>query len=159
MSTGSNLVGDGYLRTEGLEPVSLETALSGSDLIFLLAGGTTQNEGGLNRALLGTIRPDASVILASRAEIVDFDAFLELAAQGAFRAAVDVYTDEPMPVDSAWRKVPNVLFSHHLAGAIMPSYARIHEMMLDDSARVLKGLPPLRMQRAEPRLAALMRSR
>jgi len=150
---------DGYLRTEGLEPVSLEHALAGSDVIFLLAGVTTQNEGGLNRALLQTIRPDASVILASRAEIVEFDAFLDLAAQGAFRAAVDVYPEEPVPSDSAWRQVPNVLFSHHLAGGITASYARIREMMLDDVAQVLKGLPPLRMQRAEPRLAALMRSR
>lgn len=150
---------DGYLQTEGLVPVSLEQALSGSDVIFLLAGVTTQNEGGMNRALLGTIRPDASVILASRAEIVDFDAFLDLASHGAFRAAVDVYPDEPVAADSVWRKAPNILFSHHLAGGITPSYARIREMMLDDVAQVLKGLPPLRMQRAEPRLAALMRSR
>jgi phosphoglycerate dehydrogenase-like enzyme len=150
---------DGYMLAEGLEPVSLEHALSGSDVIFLLAGVTTQNEGGLDRARLETIRSDASVILASRAEIVEFDAFLDLAAKGAFRAAVDVYPEEPVPADSAWRKVPNVLFSHHLAGGIGPSYGRIRDMMLDDVAQVLKGLPPLRMQRAEPRLAALMRSR
>lgn len=150
---------DGYLRTEGLEPVSLEAALSQADVIFLLAGVTTQNEGGLDRARLETIRPDASVVLASRAEIVDFDAFLDLAGRGAFRAAVDVYPQEPVPVESPWRRTPNVLFSHHLAGGIAASYVRIREMMLDDVGQVLKGLPPLRMQRAEPRLAALMRSR
>lgn len=150
---------DGYLRTEGLEPVTLADALSDADVLFLLAGVTTQNEGGLNRALLQTIRTDASVILASRAEIVDFEAFLDLAARGAFRAAVDVYPEEPVPAESGWRRVPNVLFSHHLAGGIQASYARIREMMLDDVAQILKGLPPLRMQRAEPRLAAQMRSR
>ncbi len=31
--------------------------------------------------------------------------------------------------------------------------------MLDDIGQILKGLPPLRMQRAEPTLAAKMRSR
>lgn len=150
---------DGYLRTQGAEPVDLDTLLSQSDVLFLLAGVTTENEDGLTRARLETIREDATVILASRAEIVDFDAFLALAAEGRFRAAVDVFPEEPVPADHAIRQTPNVLFSHHLAGGVEASYARIREMMVDDIAQVLKGLPPLRMQRAEPRLAGLMRSR
>jgi hypothetical protein len=31
--------------------------------------------------------------------------------------------------------------------------------MLDDISQILRGMPPLRMQKAEPRLAAKMRSR
>lgn len=150
---------DGYLSAEGMTPVSLEEVLAESDVLFLLAGVTTENEGGLTRDRLETIRGDATVILASRAEIVEFEAFLELAGEGRFRAAVDVFPEEPVPVDHAWRQTPGVLFSHHLAGGIRASYARIRDAMLDDVAQVLKGLPPLRMQRAEPRLAGLMRSR
>jgi len=88
---------DGYLRAEGMAPVSLDTALAQADVLFLLAGVTTENEGGLTRARLETIRPDAAVILASRAEIVDFAAFLALAGAGRFRAAVDVFPEEPVP--------------------------------------------------------------
>jgi len=150
---------DGYLRAEGLEPVSLETALGGADVVFLLAGVTAQNEGFLGRTLLETIREDATVVLASRAEIVEFSDFLNLAGAGAFRAAVDVYPEEPVPADSAIRSTPNVLFSAHLAGGLHASYARIREAMLDDIGQILKGLPPLRMQKADPKLAAQMRSR
>ena len=150
---------EGYLRAEGLEPVSLETALSGSDVLFLLAGVTDENEGALDRSRLGTVRPDASVILASRAEIVDFDAFVDLASQGAFRAAIDVFPEEPVPSDASLRSAPDILFSAHLAGGLEASYARIRAMMLDDIAQILRGLPPGRMQRAEPALAARMRSR
>lgn len=150
---------DGFLRAEGLRPVTLDTALSGSDVLFLLAGVTTENERGLTRDRLETVRKDASVLLASRAEIVDFEAFLDLAAAGRFRAAVDVFPEEPVPAGHRWRQVPGVLFSHHLAGGMAASYARIREMMVDDIAQVLRGLPPLRMQRADPRLAGLMRSR
>ena len=32
-------------------------------------------------------------------------------------------------------------------------------MMLDDIGQILKGFPPLRMQKADPKLAAKMRSR
>ena len=150
---------DGYLASEGLEPVSLDAALSRSDVIYLLAGVTADNEGFLDKKKLSLIRHDACVVLASRAEIVDFDDFLALAATGAFRAAVDVFPEEPVPAGHAWRETPNVLFSAHLAGGLRASYARIRDMMLDDIGQILKGLPPLRMQKADPQLASKMRSR
>ncbi len=149
----------GYLNKEGLIPASLEEILAKSKFLFLLAGVTTENEGFLGRTLLESIPADATVVLASRAEIVDFEAFVELAGQGRFRAAIDVFPEEPVSKDDPVRKTPHILFSSHLAGGIRASYARIQEMMLDDIGQILKGLPPLRMQRAEPTLAAKMRSR
>ncbi|OUS06600.1 hypothetical protein A9Q96_09215 [Rhodobacterales bacterium 52_120_T64] len=150
---------EGYLRAEDLEPVSLERAISGSDVLFLLAGVTSENEGFLNRSLLETIRKGSSVVLASRAEIVDFDAFLDLVGNGEFRAAIDIFPEEPVPADSPSRATRNALFSAHLAGGLNASYARIRETMLDDIGQILKGLPPLRMQKADPKLATKMRSR
>ena len=149
----------GYLSKEGLIPVSLEEILAKSKFLFLLAGVTTENEGFLGKALLEFIPIDATVVLASRSEIVDFEAFIELAGQGRFRAAIDVFPEEPVSKDDLVRKTSHVLFSSHLAGGIRDSYARIQEMMLDDIKQILQGLPPLRMQRAEPNLAAKMRSR
>jgi phosphoglycerate dehydrogenase-like enzyme len=150
---------DGYLTSEGLVPLPLDDALTQSDVVFLLAGVTSENEGFLDRTKLGLIKRDACVVLASRAEIVDFDDFLAMAGEGAFRAAVDVFPEEPVPAGHAWRDTPNVLFSAHLAGGLHASYARIREMMLDDIGQILKGLPPLRMQKADPQFAAKMRSR
>jgi len=152
-------ISDSYLRSQGLMPASLEETLSSCQFLFLLAGVTSDNEEFLNRNKLLSISRDASVILASRAEIVEFDAFLELAGQGHFRAAVDVYPEEPVPVDSPARNTPNVLFTSHLAGGLTPSYRRIREMMLDDIGQILKGLPPHWMQPADPHRAAQMRSR
>ena len=149
----------GYLSKEGLIPASLEEILVESKFLFLLAGVTTENEGFLGRALLESILADATVVLASRAEIVDFEAFVELVGQGRFRAAIDVFPEEPVLKDDPVRKTPHILFSSHLAGGIRASYTRIQEMMLEDIAQILKGLPPLRMQRAEPTLAVKMRSR
>ena len=162
--TGQLLVYDpwlspGYLRANNVEPVSLETALAEAQILFLLAGVTSENEGFLDADKLKQIRRDAAVILASRAEIVDFEAFVELASQGAFRLAIDVYPDEPVKGDSPWRNAANIQFSAHLAGGIEASYARIREMMLDDIGQILKGLPPQRMQAADPALSAKMRSR
>ena len=43
---------NGYLRSEGLEPTDLDDAVSQSDVLFLLAGVTTENQGFLNRLSL-----------------------------------------------------------------------------------------------------------
>jgi len=150
---------DRYLELEGLKPAALDTLLETSDVIFVLAGVTSENEGFLDRGKLEKIAPDASVVLASRAEVVEFGAFLDLAGQGKFRAAVDVFPEEPVASDAAFRATPNVLFTAHLAGGLEASYARIRDMMMDDIRQILKGLPPLRMQKAEPRQAAMARSR
>ena len=152
-------VEDRDLGHHGISPASLEHILSSSRFLFLLAGATTENEGFLDRGRLSSIRQDATVVLASRAEIVDFDAFLELAGQGRFRAAVDVFPEEPVTADSPVRKTPKVQFTSHLAGGMWESYRRICDMMVEDVRNILAGRPPTRMQRADPELAPKMRSR
>ena len=152
-------VSSGYLATLGTEAATLDAVLSQSRFLFVLAGVTTENEGFLDRARLSQVPHDAAVILASRAEVADFDALLEMGQAGRFRLAVDVFPEEPVPAEAPMRALDNVLFSSHRAGGIWDSYARIREMMLDDIGQILAGHPPLRLQRAEPRQAAAMRSR
>lgn len=150
---------DGYLTSQGIEPSPLNELLKQAQVIFILAGVTTENEGFLDRAKLELISPDASVVLASRAEVVEFDAFIKMATEKRFRAAVDVYPIEPVAVDNPIRGAEHILFTSHLAGALHASYARIREAMIDDIGQILVGFPPLRMQQAIPRLAAISSSR
>ncbi len=148
-----------YLESVGVAAAPLDAVLAESRFLFILAGVTIENEGFLDRSKLALVAEDAAVVLASRAEVVEFDAFCELAQAGRFRAAVDVYPEEPVPAEAGFRAFDRILFTPHYAGGIWDSYARIRDMMLDDIAQILAGHPPLRMQRAEPRQAAIMRSR
>ncbi|MCP4379824.1 MAG: hydroxyacid dehydrogenase [Hyphomicrobiales bacterium] len=148
-----------YLQSEGVTPLELDDLLSTSRFLFILAGVTVENEGFVDRARLEQVPEDAAVILASRAEVTDFDALIDLASQGRFRAAIDVFPEEPVPADAPFRSAPNILFTAHLAGGLHFSYAGIRDMMMDDIRQILAGRAPLRMQRAEPLQAALMRSR
>ena len=95
----------------------------------------------------------------SRSEVVDFDGFVDLAEAGRFRAAIDVYPEEPVAADHRLRDSQSILLSAHRAGGIWPSYGRISEMMMDDIRQILAGHPPMRLQRAEARQAPMMRSR
>ncbi|MGI9509090.1 MAG: NAD(P)-dependent oxidoreductase, partial [Geminicoccaceae bacterium] len=69
---------DFFLQKEGVIAADLDTVLQRSRYLFILAGVTSENEGFLDQAKLSAIQQDASVILISRAEIVDFSALLEL---------------------------------------------------------------------------------
>ncbi len=148
-----------YLEAEGVVPAPLDEVLTTSRFLFLLAGVSTDNEGFLNAGKLDRIKKDACVILGSRAEIVDFDALIQRAEARAFRLAVDVYPEEPVPSTASIRKAQQPLLSAHRAGGIPDTYERIATWMAEDIEQILRGLPPLRLQRAEPTLAAKMRSR
>lgn len=150
---------NGYLAQEGYRAASLDKVLRESQYLFLLAGVHKENDGFLSRAMLESIRKDACVVLASRAEIVDFDAFLDLAESGYFRAAIDVYPQEPVEKSSLMRNRRSIIFSSHLAGGMRASYQRIANSLVDEIPQILSDLPPLLLQRAEPRLASLQTSR
>lgn len=141
---------DGLVRDLGAEPASLEQVLAEPRVIFALAGVTAENQGWLDRRKLQTIRSDAIFLLLSRAGIVDFDAFVELVAQGRFRAATDVFPVEPAPPDLPARTVDGLLLSSHRAGGLPSALAAIGELVVDDLGLILSGLPPQRLQAARP---------
>ena len=108
---------------------------------------------------LKLIKKNSSVVLVSRAEVVDFDEFIELAENEYFRAAIDVYPVEPVPVDSTFRKKSNILFTSHVAGALDYSYKNIRDMMMNDIKKILNGMPPIHLQHADPDKAIMRRDR
>jgi phosphoglycerate dehydrogenase-like enzyme len=141
---------DTLVRELGAEPADLATALSVPRIIFVLAGVTDENRGLLDRERLSAIRGDACLVLASRAGIVDFDALLDLVEAGRFRAATDVFPDEPAPGDARARRVEGLLLSAHRAGGLPDTLAGIGQMVVDDLGLILRGLPPQRLQAARP---------
>ena len=139
---------DGLVRELGAEPVSLEVVLREPRVIFALAGVTEENRGLLSRERLQTIRTDAIFLLLSRAGLVDFDALLDLVEAGRFRAATDVFPEEPAPLDARARRIEALLLSPHRAGALPSTLAAIGELVVDDLDLILRGLPPQRLQSA-----------
>lgn len=148
---------EGVLRDELTEPTSLQILLSTSQVIFILAGVTSENAGFLGRQELELIAPDSLVVLASRAGVIDFEAFVALADRGRFRAATDVFPREPLPADSPIRR-SRLLLSPHRAGGMPAAMRMIGEMVLDDLGLILRGLPPVRLQPARRETVAKLRS-
>ncbi len=144
---------DVSLREERVEPIELERLLGTSQVIFVLATPTTENQAMLSRDLLELIRPGSVLVLVSRAHVVDFEALTELVLAGRFRAAIDVFPAEPLEPDHPIRDAPGAVLSPHRAGLVAEALRDIGRRVVDDLEALVRGLPPRRLQAAEPELA------
>ncbi len=88
---------DAVLRSEGVQPASLDEVLRTSSFVFVLATITPDSVGLLDAHALDLLPGGARLVLASRAPIIDFDALLDRVAAGRLHAAIDVWPDEPVP--------------------------------------------------------------
>ena len=141
-----------YLASQGVTPVDLNTLLENSKTIFVLAIPSAENKALLDRERLACIQQDAVFVLISRSHVVDFEALTEMVMAGRFRAAIDVFPQEPLPFDHPIRQAPNVILSAHLAGSVPKELRTIGRMVVNDIEALLAGLPPLDMQVAQPEI-------
>ena len=143
---------DRYLTRMGVRPAALETLLEQSRVIFVLAIPSHENRALLDRARLELIQRDAVLALISRAHVVDFDALTELLYAGRFKAAIDVFPEEPVPADHPIRQAPGAVLSAHRAGTVREDMWELGRIAVNDLEALLQGLPPREMQSADPAL-------
>lgn len=141
-----------YLTTQGVEPVDLKTLLSESKVIYVLAIPSKENQALLGREELKLIQKGALLVLISRSHLVDFDALTEMLYEGRFRAAIDVFPNEPLPPDHPIRMAPGTVLSAHRAGGVAGGYPEIGRFVANDLEAILAGLPPQQMQNAAPEI-------
>jgi len=140
-------------------PASLDACFVRARVVFILAANTSENTGQIGQRLFGSMQKGSVVILASRAEIVNFPELLAAAASGHIRAGIDVWPEEPVPPDEPGRGTPNTLIQAHRAGSVPEIQPLIGEMVADDLEAILSGLPPQRCQRAVPETVGRLRSK
>ena len=139
-------ISDEILLSRGIVPASLETIMAAARVIFILAAPTVSNHGLISRRLLRMLTPDQTLVLLSRARLVDFDALVELVAQRRFRVAIDVYPDEPLDPDHPVRALDWAVLAPHLAGAMPAALLEIGRMVVADLQALARGRRPTAMQ-------------
>ena len=147
------------LRDHGVEPASLDTVLSASDFVFVVASVTSENQGFLDAGAFAKMRAGAAFILLSRASVVDFDGLMAAVERGHIVAASDVYPEEPLPLHHPVRRLKGFLRSAHRAGALDSAFKRMGDMVLEDMDLMDRDLPPMRGKRAERETVSRMRSK
>jgi phosphoglycerate dehydrogenase-like enzyme len=146
---------ESYLRGQGVEPVGLDPLLSSSRVIFVLATPTSSNRALLTGDKLDLISGDAVLVLLSRAHVVDFDALTVRLTGGRFRAAIDVFPEEPIEDDHPIRRASHAVLSSHRAGAIGEALHGVGRLVADDLEALCSGRVPQLMQLAQPEVIRL----
>lgn len=97
-------------------PVSLETLLSGSDVVSLHIPSTSETYHLINRETIAMMKDGAYLVNTSRGALVDEDALREALAAGKLAgAALDVYEREPVTKDLVLSSLDNILLAPHVA--------------------------------------------
>ena len=146
------------IRSFDCTPASLDEVLKTSRIVFVFASVTTENQGFLGKREFELMSPGTCFLLMSRAAVVDFPEFLSQVRSGRLRAATDVFPVEPVAKDDPLRQVENLLLSAHRTGGMPEALYQIGRMTVADAELILKGLPPVMCRRADPAIAARLRS-
>jgi len=108
------------VANQSVEFVSLEKLLAESDFVSLHAALTPATRGMIGEAQLRQMKRTAYLINTGRGALLDEAALVHALKENWIAgAALDVFTAEPLPADSALRSAPNLLLSPHQS-----SYAR-----------------------------------
>lgn len=148
-----------FIASYHCQAASLDEVLTTSQVVFVVAGVTSQNQGFLGRDAFLSMRPGASLVLVSRAGVVDFDAMLDVAQTGHIRVATDVFPVEPLPLTHRARQGDYLLLSPHQAGAMDEALSNIGVLVTSDAELIAQGLPPCLCKVAQPETVAMFRSK
>ncbi len=88
------------------------------------------------------MRRHALLINTSRAAIIEADALRTALREGWIAGAgLDVFEEEPLPPDSPWRALPNLLATPHLGYVTERNYRTYFSEIVEDIGAFLDGAP------------------
>lgn len=150
---------DTLIHAIGAKPVDLNSILSNSDVIFIVAAATDKNQGALGKAEFARMTKGTSVILLSRASVVNFDAMIHAVQSEHIRVATDVFPIEPVATDDPLRQLSGMVLSAHRAGATDAAFKQMGHIVLEDMNLIDQGLAPKLCKRAERETVRRFRSK
>jgi len=128
---------------DGARLVELGELLSQSDFVSVCAPLTPETRHLIGTAELASMKPGAILINTARGPLVDEAALVEALRSGRIAAAgLDVFEEEPLPVDSPLLGLPNVVLTPHTAGMSEASVRRVKTEVGQAAAAVLNGRWP-----------------
>ena len=144
---------------QGMDPISLVKMFDTCEIIYVLAAITKNNQSLIDKNLLNKLKKNSCLILMSRAAVMNFKDFHTRVKKGDIFAALDVFPIEPVNKKDPIRKLKNVLFSAHRAGALNTTFTEMGDIVYEDMMLINKNLPPRLCKRAERETVHLLRSK
>ncbi len=121
----------------GVRKVALEPLMRECPIVTLQAPATSETYRMIGAQQLSWLVDGAIFINTARAHLVDETALLAELRTGRISAALDVFDQEPLPDDSPFRGLDNLIITPHIAAVTRQAYKRQGEITVDEVASYL----------------------
>lgn len=122
---------------------SLDDLLAESDVVSVHLPMIPETVDFIGEAQLSRMKPGALLINISRAPMVNRAALESALRRGHLGGAgMDVFWEEPAPLDDPLLAMPNVVVTPHIAGDTRETERRLAELTAENVRRVARGEPP-----------------
>jgi phosphoglycerate dehydrogenase-like enzyme len=120
----------------------LNVALPRADFIVLAAPLTAATRHIINVECIARMKATAYLVNVSRGPLIDDAALISALKEGRIAgAALDVFVEEPLPADSPYWDLPNVIITPHTAAVTTKLWERHYALIADNLRRYLAGGP------------------
>lgn len=125
-----------------LAPDGLHEALGRADHVLDALPLTSGTYRLFDERAFAAMRPSARFYNVGRGGTVDEAALIAALGGGTLAgAALDVFDQEPLPADSPWWRVPNVIVSPHVCGDVAGWEEQVVNVFVDNTRRFAAGEP------------------
>ena len=125
-------------------PYSFDELLRMSDIVSLHVPLTPETKGLMNATALAQMKPGSIFINTARGGLVDESALIAALQSDHLRAAgLDVFADEPIPMDSPLLTLDNVVITPHIAWLTPETLGRSCVIAMENCRRLRDGEPLL----------------
>jgi phosphoglycerate dehydrogenase-like enzyme len=137
-------------RPDGVEavvpPADLTQLLTTADVVVLAAPLTPATRGLINRDVLASCQRGAFLVNIGRGQLIDDEAVIAALNDGTLAgAALDVFTKEPLPPESPYWDLPNVIVTPHVSGAMADYWTPLVSLFAENLRRFERGRPLLNL--------------
>ena len=118
----------------------IEEVLPQADYVLLCTPVTPATTGIINAARLKKMKPEAYLMNVARGPLIDEPALIAALQEHRIAGAgLDVFVEEPLPADSPFWSLGNVLITPHSAAVTEQLWERHYELIVENLNRFLAG--------------------
>jgi phosphoglycerate dehydrogenase-like enzyme len=127
----------------GVRRIGLDGLLRSSRVVALHAPTLPETHEMIGARELALMGDGTALVNTARSWLVNTNALLDEVRSGRLDAALDVFDEEPLPADSPFRGLPNVLLTPHQAAATVECYFEMGAITVSEIERYAAGQPLL----------------
>jgi phosphoglycerate dehydrogenase-like enzyme len=126
----------------GATLVAKDELLARSDVVTIHLVLGERTHGLIGARELSLMKPGAFLVNTSRGPIIDESALIRALGDGVLAGAgLDVFDEEPLPLDHPFRRLPNTVVTPHLGYVTEETYRTFYGHALEDVQAFLRGQP------------------